>query len=236
MNRRVTPLSRRAEDDSPGPTYTSARTPTYTWGRTPTTIKPILQAAADDPARFEGVTRLGVDEHIWHHVSIKPIVEGGRGPKELTGMVDLTLHPNETGEPVVRARLLDLVPGRSGVTYTTWLKDRGEAFRARVEVATLDPFHGYKNAIDDQLQDARSVLDAFHVVRLGTKMVDDVRRRVQQDIHGDAARRKSPGLLIESPHLGGGVSVVVGGCRWSWRGGPRLGRGARAGGRSRRRG
>ena len=156
------------------------------------TIRPILQAAADDPARFEGVTRLGVDEHIWHHVSIKPIVEGGRGPKELTGMVDLTLHPNETGEPVVRARLLDLVPGRSGVTYTTWLKDRGEAFRARVEVATLDPFHGYKNAIDDQLQDARSVLDAFHVVRLGTKMVDDVRRRVQQDIHGHRGRKNDP--------------------------------------------
>ena len=42
--------------------------------------------------------------------------------------------------------------------------------------------------------------------------------------------------LAESPHLGGGVSVVVGGCRWSRRGGPRRGRGARAGGRSRRRG
>ena len=36
MNRRVAPLNGRAEDDSPGPTYTSARTPTYTWGRTPT--------------------------------------------------------------------------------------------------------------------------------------------------------------------------------------------------------
>ena len=34
--------------------------------------------------------------------------------------------------------------------------------------ATLDPFHGYKNAIDDQL-DARAVLDAFHVVKLATR-------------------------------------------------------------------
>ena len=33
---------------------------------------------------------LGVDEHVWHHVSTKPIEAGGRGPKELTGMVDLT--------------------------------------------------------------------------------------------------------------------------------------------------
>ena len=126
-------------------------------------IKPLLQAADADPTRFEGVTRLGVDEHVWHHVSTKPIGEGGRGPKELTGMVDLTLHADDIGELAVKARLLDLVPGRTGESYTTWLKERGEAFRARVEVATLDPFHGYKNAIDDQLEDARSVLDAFHV-------------------------------------------------------------------------
>ncbi|MEI2826364.1 MAG: ISL3 family transposase [Dermatophilaceae bacterium] len=155
-------------------------------------IKPLLQAADADPSRFEGVTRLGVDEHIWHHVSTKPIEQGGRGPKELTGMVDLSLHPNSAGELVVQARLLDLVPGRCGQTYTTWLHERGEAFRARVEVATLDPFHGYKNAIDDQLEDARSVLDAFHVVKLATAVVDDVRRRVQQEIHGHRGRKHDP--------------------------------------------
>ena len=46
------------------------------------------------------------------------------------------------------------------------LKERGEDFRDGVEVATLDPFHGYKNAIDDQLEDAVAVLDAFHVVKV----------------------------------------------------------------------
>ena len=46
------------------------------------------------------------------------------------------------------------------------------------------PFHGYKNAIDDQLQDAVSVLDALHVVKLGGQVVVDVRRRLQQTIHG----------------------------------------------------
>ena len=158
------------------------------WRTVWNTIRPVLQAAADDPARFEGVTRLGVDEHIWHHVSIKPIVEGGRGPKELTGMVDLTR--DEHGK--VRARLLDLVPVRSGEAYKSWLHERGEAFRARVEIATLDPFHGYKNAIDDQLEDARSVLDAFHVVKLATQVVDDVRRRVQQDTTGHRGRRDDP--------------------------------------------
>ena len=121
-------------------------------------IKPILAAADADPSRFDAVTILGVDEHVWHHVSTKPIDQGGRGPKELTGMVDLSR--DEHGR--VRARLLDLVPGRSAEAYKSWLKQRGDAFRARVEIATLDPFHGYKNAIDDQLADARAVLDAFY--------------------------------------------------------------------------
>ena len=128
-----------------------------TWRTVWRSIEPLLAAMADDPARFDDVTSLGVDEHIWHHVD-----ERQRGPKALTGKVDLTR--DQAGR--TRARLLDLVPGRSGKAYSDWLKERGEAFRRRVQVATLDPFHGYKNAIDDQLEDAASVLDAFHVVKV----------------------------------------------------------------------
>src|SRR3954470_4963007 len=73
-----------------------------------------------------------------------------------------------------------------------WLAARGDAFRAAVKVATLDPFHGYKNAIDDQLDDAIAVLDAFYVVKLGTDAVDQVRRRVQQTIHGHRGRKGDP--------------------------------------------
>jgi transposase len=120
-------------------------------------IKPLLRGLADDPARLEGVAVLGVDEHIWHHAP-RP----GKGPKELTGMVDLTRDAE--GNPQA---LLDLVPGRSGPAYAGWLADRGKAFRAGVKIAPLDPFRGYANAIDDQLADAIAVLDAFHVVRLG---------------------------------------------------------------------
>jgi transposase len=43
---------------------------------------------------------------------------------------------------------------------------------------------GYANAIRDGLPDAVAVLDAFHVMRLGTQVVDEVRRRVQQDTLG----------------------------------------------------
>ena len=106
-----------------------------TWRTVWRCIQPLLAQLADDPSRFDGVTSLGVDEHVWHHVS-----ERKRGPSALTGMVDLTRDQHGR----VRARLLDLVPRRSGKAYADWLNARGEAFRKRVQVATLDPFHGYK--------------------------------------------------------------------------------------------
>jgi transposase len=159
-----------------------------TWNTVWSSIRPLLEAMADDESRFAGVTRLGVDEHVWHHVSERPIADGGRGPKQLTGMVDLT--PDADGKP--KTRLLDLVPGRSGKAYSDWLEERGEEFRDGVQVATLDPFHGYKNAIDDQLEDAVAVLDAFHVVKLGTAAVDEVRRRIQQETTGHRGRKGDP--------------------------------------------
>jgi transposase len=100
-----------------------------TWRTVWRSIKPLLDAMAADPSRFENVTTLGVDEHIWHHVSTKPIAAGGRGPRELTGMVDLTR--DQSGR--VRARLLDLVPGRSGKAYADWLDQRSETFPSRCE-------------------------------------------------------------------------------------------------------
>jgi hypothetical protein len=95
--------------------------------------KPLLEELADDPGRLAGVATLGVDEQIWHHEP-RP----GKGPKEMTGMVDLT---RRNGKP--RARLLDLVLGRSGKAYADWLRSRGSAFTAGIGTATLDPFRGY---------------------------------------------------------------------------------------------
>jgi transposase len=50
-----------------------------TWNTVWTSIEPLLQAMADDESRFDGVKRLGVDEHVWHHVSEFPVEDGGRG-------------------------------------------------------------------------------------------------------------------------------------------------------------
>jgi transposase len=111
-------------------------------------------------------------------------------------MVDLTR--DDQGR--LRARLIDVVPGRSGTAYANWLKDQLPEFIAGIEHAALDPFRGYANAIRDELPDAVAVLDAFHVVKLGTQVVDEVRRRVQQETlkrrgHKDDPLYKIRGLL-----------------------------------------
>ena len=103
-----------------------------TWNTVWSHIKPCLQAASDDPDRFAGVRVLGVDERRVASPGPTP-----PGPRELTGIVDLT-----RGEAHPTARLLDLVPGRSGTVYKNWLAERGEDFRAGVQIATLDPFQG----------------------------------------------------------------------------------------------
>lgn len=114
-----------------------------TWNTLWSQFRPLQARAANDPARFKNVRVLGVDEHVWHD-------HGPRrwGPEALTGMVDLARGPHPTVRP------LDLVSGRSGTVYRDWLYERGEDFREGNEIATLDRFQGYKNAIDDQLKDA----------------------------------------------------------------------------------
>jgi hypothetical protein len=51
---------------------------------------------------------------------------------------------------------------------------------------------GYDNAIREKLEDATAVLDAFHVVRLGPKVMEETRRRVQQELLGHRGRKHDP--------------------------------------------
>ena len=72
-----------------------------------------------------------------------------------------------------------------------------------MKVAALDPLQGYKNAIDDTVQDAVAVLGAFHVMKLGTQAVDEVHRRVQQQTLGHRGHKGDPLYGIQrSLHCG----------------------------------
>jgi transposase len=134
----------------------------------------------DDVGRFDGVTAIGVDEHVWRHTR--------RGDKYVTVIIDLTGVRDGTGP----ARLLDMIEGRSKQAFKTWLADRDEAWRDGVEVVAMDGFTGFKTATAEELPDAVAVMDPFHVVRLAGDALDKCRRRVQQAIHGHRGMKNDP--------------------------------------------
>ena len=134
----------------------------------------------DDSGRFEGVTGIGVDEHVWRHTR--------RGDKYVTVVIDLTGIRDGTGP----ARLLDMVEGRSKQAFKTWLTERPQAWRDAVEVVAMDGFTGFKTATSEELPDAVAVMDPFHVVRLAGDALDACRRRVQQHTRGHRGRKHDP--------------------------------------------
>ncbi len=138
------------------------------------------RALINDPARFENVTVVGVDEHVWRHTR--------RGDKYVTVIIDLTPIHNGTGA----ARLLDMVEGRSKQAFKQWLAARPQDWRDRVEVVAMDGFTGFKTAAAEELPQAVAVMDPFHVVRLAGDALDQCRRRVQQDLHGHRGRKDDP--------------------------------------------
>jgi len=134
----------------------------------------------DDPARFDGVTTIGVDEHVWRHTRL--------GDKYVTVIIDLTPARGKTGP----ARLLDMVEGRSKAVFKQWLAARPKVWASRIEVVAMDGFAGFKTAAAEELPDAVPVMDPFHVVRLAGDALDQCRRRVQQDLLGRRGMKNDP--------------------------------------------
>lgn len=145
----------------------------------------------NDPARFNGVRVVGVDEHMWRHTR--------RGDKYVTVIIDLTGPHTDTGP----ARLLDMVQGRTKQAFKRWLEARPKAWREGVEVIAMDGFTGYKTATLEELPEAVPVLDPFHVVRLGSEALDECRRRVQQELCGRRGRKTDPLYRIRRTLLTG---------------------------------
>ena len=133
------------------------------------------QPLVDDPARLAGVTALGMDETAFlranrhHHTTY------------VSGLVDTA-----TG------RLLDVVQDRTATAVMGWLSRRDRRWLARIGVVSLDPHRGYANAVGVHLGHATLVVDHFHVIQLANRVIDDVRRRVQQAQTGHRGRKGDP--------------------------------------------
>ena len=110
------------------------------------------------------------------------------GDKYVTVIIDLTPVQDKTGP----ARLLDMIEGRSKAAFKAWLAARPKSWRGRVEVVAMDGFTGFKTAANEELPQAVTVMDPFHVIRLAGDALDECRRRVQQELHGRRGRKHDP--------------------------------------------
>jgi transposase len=95
------------------------------WGTVMRAVSEHGTPLVEDPGRLEGVAALGVDETAFLAASAT------HGTEFATGLVDLT----RTDGP---ARLLDVVPGRSGAVLSSWLRERDAGWRWGVTVAALE--------------------------------------------------------------------------------------------------
>ena len=161
-----------AEEDS---VASLAREFGVSWSAAMTAVRDYGTPLVDDPDRLAGVTALGVDETTFLHA--RP----GRRTVQVTGFVDLE-----------HARLLDVVPGRSGAAAGNWLAARDPEWRDSIVVAALDAFRGYNTALVANLANATVVMDHFHAIALANRALDKVRRRVQNDTLGHRGRSADP--------------------------------------------
>ena len=133
------------------------------------------QTLIDDPDRIGSTTAVGLDEVLFCRL--------GRFRRRCwsTQIVD-----------VAHGQLLDVVAGRDAAGACAWFAGRDPGWLAAIRWATLDLSGPYRSVFDTMLPHAVQIADPFHLVKLANSVVDDVRRRVQQEQFGHRGRKDDP--------------------------------------------
>jgi len=140
----------------------------------------------EDPDRVGPVRHLGVDETSFLAATPE------RSTVYVTGLVDLQ-----------RRRIIDLVEGNSAADLRRWTGSADDQWLAGIEVVAADLAESFRAGLSPGLDHARRVADPFHVVRVGNRCLDKVRRRVQQETLGHRGRKADPLYRIRKLLLSG---------------------------------
>jgi transposase len=115
-----------------------------------------------DATRWDNLRRIGIDEFSYR-----------KRHRYLTTVVDHDAR-----------RVIWAAPGRSAETLGAFFEQLGTERCAKIENATIDMSGGYQKAIREYLPHAQIVFDRFHVQRLATDAVDEVRREQLRELRG----------------------------------------------------
>ena len=140
----------------------------------------------DDPDRIGRVRQLGVDETSFLKATRQ------HSTIYATAMVDLERHV-----------LIDMVKGNSAKDLRGWTDRADPAWLAEITVVATDLAESFRAGLSPHLDHARRVADPFHVVRVGNRCLDTVRRRVQNETLGHRGRKADPLYRIRKVLLTG---------------------------------
>ena len=140
----------------------------------------------DDPERVGAVSQLGVDETSFLAAN------RAHSTVYVTGLVDLT-------ERIV----IDMVKGNRAADLRRWSAKADPAWLAGIGVVATDLAESFRAGLSPHLDHATRVADPFHVVRVGNRCLDKVRRRVQNETLGHRGRKRDPLYRIRKLLLSG---------------------------------
>lgn len=136
-----------------------------------------------DPERLDGLRRIGVDE-----ISFR------KRHRYITTVVD---HD--------RKRIVWAAEGKSSETLDAFFDEIGEERTKMIEIVTIDMSAAFIKSIEAKAPQAQIVFDLFHVLRLASDAVDEVRRekvRILKELDDSeeaTAIKKSRYALLKNP-------------------------------------
>lgn len=133
-----------------------------------------------DPSRLDGLLRIGIDEFSYR-----------KRHRYITVVVD---HD--------RRRVVWAGEGRGSETLGRFFDEMGEARIALLGAITMDMAGGYLKAIRERAPHAEVVFDRFHVQRLASDAIDEVRRSLVRWMEGTELGARIKGsrfALLKSP-------------------------------------
>ena len=133
------------------------------------------QALIEDPARVGTTKAAGVDE-------TKFLVALRREPTRWASAIC----------DIDRRCVIDVIEGRQGPDLDAWLARQPAEWRQGVEVTVTDLHEPFRRALAARLPAATAVADPFHVVGVGTRVVERTRRRVQQETLSHRGHKHDP--------------------------------------------
>lgn len=135
------------------------------WSTVGDFVERVVERRLED-GRLDGLRRIGIDEFSHR-----------KGHRYLTTIVD---HD--------RRRVVWAAPGRSAETLAAFFAELGPERTAAIETVTIDMAGGYLKALAEHAPHAAVVFDRFHVQRLASDALDEVRRA---EVRGAETRAES---------------------------------------------